>query len=632
MANLTMDLTGADSTYAESGQVFRIYKYGQYIDFGTTVFKSSLKVYLISGGISTPVELVLNADYQIPESFINSCDNDTSSAKLIDPTFDKELISGIQMIRGVNLGTTYTVSISYQRLYPKQLTTAYVHGVPLEVTPELIYDMISSIEQLKRLTTDVSDVGSLTTGNNLYFEQDESYSNPNNYVTDEEHWINVSGGRFMIHPKGGSFYRDSVKITYPATGVTLQEGVDYVITGMDEGKTKVTSSVVPVYNFILFITQITGYVNVTYHTFGGDPTIDNYRALLTNMNNVVRYLNDVEFITSTNLGQTTAMTSVFQRIDQLEDNVRRLQGTPAYGDITSGKCILMKLFSETQGLHWYTIASLYTVAGKTVPCTADTFTFRFQSELSHIQFTASVTVDQYNNKGDRMNVAVHSDNYPRGYVPFTDYTGVDKIIRPQLRIVWNNSKTVSGMYLQLGFELKNMMEETVSIEDMSGHESCWKLVEETAKNTLPQDDNILLPSGNATWSTLLPESQSESTLIPYKNGHLVWSGDYRLNTTSGWQVFEPEHYLNTNVDISRIHTLRLDIEEIQGYQFPIDIKFNAYGESRKGHASFTYANQPAYINAEMYREDNKIVIRINYDILAGNDNNILSLRDMVVYL
>ena len=84
MANLTMDLTGADSTYAESGQVFRIYKYGQYIDFGTTVFKSSLKVYLISGGISTPVELVLNADYQIPESFINSCDNDTSSAKLID--------------------------------------------------------------------------------------------------------------------------------------------------------------------------------------------------------------------------------------------------------------------------------------------------------------------------------------------------------------------------------------------------------------------------------------------------------------------------------------------------------------------------------------------------------------------
>ena len=274
------------------------------------------------------------------------------------------------MIRGVNLGTTYTVSISYQRLYPKQLTTAYVHGVPLEVTPELIYDMISSIEQLKRLTTDVSDVGSLTTGNNLYFEQDESYSNPNNYVTDEEHWINVSGGRFMIHPKGGSFYRDSVKITYPATGVTLQEGVDYVITGMDEGKTKVTSSVVPVYNFILFITQITGYVNVTYHTFGGDPTIDNYRALLTNMNNVVRYLNDVEFITSTNLGQTTAMTSVFQRIDQLEDNVRRLQGTPAYGDITSGKCILMKLFSETQGLHWYTIASLYTVAGKTVPWAA----------------------------------------------------------------------------------------------------------------------------------------------------------------------------------------------------------------------------------------------------------------------
>ena len=632
MANLTMDLTASDSNYLESGRVFRIFKYGQYVDFGVTVFAESLKVYLISGGISTPQELIRDTDYVIPEQYTNPCDNDASNAKLLDPDFNKELICGIQMIRGVNEGTTYTISIEYQRLYPKQLTTAYIHGIPLEVTPELMYDMISSIEQLKILTNNVTDVGSLTSGDSLYFEQDESYSNPNNDVVDEEHQVNVPGGRFMIHPKGGSFYRDSIRITYPATGATLQENVDYVITGMDEGKTKVTSSTVPVYNFIILLTSISGIVRVSYHAFGGDPTIDNYRELLTNMNNVIQYLNDVEFITSGNIGQSVVLTSVFNRIDKLEDQVRRLQGTPSYGDITSGKCILMKLFSETQGLHWYTIASLYTTAGDTTPCTADTFTFRLQSELSHIQFTASVAVDLYNNKGDRFNVAVHVDNYPRGYVPFMDYTKVDQIIRPQLRIIWNDSPTVSGMYLQLGFELKGMLEETISIEDLSGHESCWKLVEEQAASTLPQDDTIMLPSGNATWSTLLPESQSESMLIPYRNGHLIWCGDQRLNATTGWQIFEPEHYLDDSVDISRIKRLRLDIEEVQGYQFPVDIHFNAYGDSRKGHATFTHANSPAYVNAELYRDNGKIVVRLNYDITAGDTSVVLALRDMVVFL
>lgn len=632
MANFTMDLTASDPYYQESGRIFRVFKYGQYVDFETPVFAESVKVYLISTGISTPVELVENTDYVFPDRA--ACDNDTSSAKLIDPSFNKTIVSGIELRRGVENDMTYTISVTYQRLYPKQLTTAYLHGVPVEVTPELIYDMIQSIERLKIITADVTDVSSLYEGEGILLEQDESYSNENNFIENEEHQINVSGGRFAIHPKGGSFYRDSVKVTYPATGAVLQENVDYVITGMDEAKTKVTSSTVPVYNYIFFLTPITGTVNVSYHAFGGDPTLDNYRVLLKDMNNIIHYLNDVEFITSANLGQTNVFLNVLRRIDTLEDQVRRLQGTPAYGDITSGKCILAKWFSETQGLHWYTIARLYLVEGRTAPCRADTFMFRLQTELSHIQFTAAVAVDLNNNPGDRFNVSIAIDNYPRGYVPFADYSKVDEIIRPQIRVIWNEGDEYSGLLLQVGFELKKMLEETVCIEDMSGHESCWKMVEETAEATLPEDNNVLLPSGNATWSTALTESQQESMLVPYLNGHLIWNGDQRMNATEGWDVFETtDHYLDSSVDISRIKRLRLDIEEIQGHQFPVDIMFNAHGETRKGHATFTHQDKPAYVNAEMYRdEENKIVLRLNYDITAGTESNPLSLRDMVVYL
>lgn len=632
MANLTMDLTGTDSYYKESGRIFRVFKYGQYVDFETTVFAESVKVYLISSGISKPVELVQNTDYVFPERAI--CDNDTSSAKLIDPSFDKQLVSGIELRRGVEDNITYTISVEFQRLYPKQLTSAYLHGAPIEVTPELIVDMIQSMERLKILASRVTDVSSLYEGDSILLEQDESYSNPNNYIEDEEHQINVAGGRFAIHPKGGSFYRDSIRVTYPATGAVLKENVDYVITGMDETKTKVTSSPVPVYNFIFFLIPITGNVYVSYHAFGGDPTLDNYRDLLKNMNNIIHYLNEVEFITSASLGQTTTFTSVLRRIDALEDQVRRLQGTPAYGDITSGKCILAKWFSEKQGLHWYTIARLYLVEGRTAPCTADTFTFRLQTEISHIQFTASVAVDLHNNPGDRFNTAIAIDNYPRGYVPFMDYSQVNSIIRPQIRVIWNEGDEYSGLLLQIGFELKGMLEETVCIEDMSGHESCWKLVDETAEVTLPEDDNVLLPSGHATWSTALNESHQESMLVPYRNGHLIWNGDHRMNAIEGWDVFETtEHYLDPSVDISRINRLRLDVEEIQGHQFPVDIYFNAHGETRKGHATFTHQDKPVYVNAEMYRtEDDIIHIRLNYDVTAGIESNPLSLRDMVVYL
>lgn len=316
--------------------------------------------------------------------------------------------------------------------------------------------------------------------------------------------------------------------------------------------------------------------------------------------------------------------------------MRRLQGTPAYGDITSGKSILMKLFAEKPGLHWYTIASLYKITGDdTTPSEADSFIFRLQSQLSHFQFKAEVSVDLNNQEGDRFNVNVTSENYPRGYTPFTDYGEIDSIIRPQLRVVWNDSDTMTGAYLQLGFTLTNMLEETVAIEDMSGHESCWKLVDEVATVTQPADSDFTLPNGTSIWSTSLDTSKQESMLIPFKKGHLAWCGSVSMNRPdTGWQYTDlgDSLLLENSVDISRITKLRVDIEEVDGFQYPIDINFNSKIDKLKGHASFTHGNEPAYINAEIYRkEDGSINIRLNYEIVAGTESNELRIRDVVVY-
>lgn len=632
--SISMDLTGSLDSFKETDKVFKIFKYGQRVDFDTVVFKESLAVYLISGGVTT--QLVLGTDFTIPDEFVSSCDNDTSRAKLMDPDFDKELISGIQMSMVLDEKETYRINVSYQRLYPNHTRTAYLHNEPLNLTPELTLDIIQKLEQLTALTHEVTDVSSLESADSICLELDIDETNDNNKIEGEEHTLNVGNGRYVIAPKCGSFYKDSVKVYHPDSKTYLVSGTDYFIAGMNEAKTKVTASTNPVYDFIIVTAQLAGKVQISYHAFGGDPTIDNYKDLLKQSNNIIQYLSQAKNITEDTLGSTDLMTSIFDRIDSLETNMRRLQGTPAYGDITSGKSILMKLFAEKPGLHWYTIASLYKITGDdTAPSEADTFIFRLQSQLSHFQFKAEVSVDLNNQEGDRFNVNVTSENYPRGYTPFTDYGSIDAIIRPQLRVVWNSSDTMTGAYLQLGFTLTNMLEETVAIEDLSGHESCWKLVDEVSTVTQPSDSDFTLPNGTSIWSTSLDTSLKESMLVPFKKGHLAWCGSVTMNRPdAGWQYCDlgDELLLEDSVDITRITKLRVDIEEVDGFQFPIDINFNAKNTTLKGHASFTHGNLPAYINAEVYRKtDGSINIRLNYEITAGTTSNELRIRDVVVY-
>lgn len=166
MSNLTMDLTGSLSNYAESNKIYRIFKYGQIVDFDATVFADSIHVYVISGGVSDQ-ELVYDTDYTVTDELVATCDNDTSGAKLIDPSFNKTLCSGIKMLKGVTVGTTYTISVSYQRLYPNQIKTAYFHNEPLNITPELMLDVIKSIEQLKVLNNDVTDIMSVDSSESI---------------------------------------------------------------------------------------------------------------------------------------------------------------------------------------------------------------------------------------------------------------------------------------------------------------------------------------------------------------------------------------------------------------------------------------------------------------------------------
>lgn len=628
--NINMDLTGADVICKESGIIYRVFKDQQRIEFGTPIFAESLHVYYGSGGLSGQ-ELVLDKDYRI-----DSIDeNATSDAKLLQPQFDKKLIDNIVITVAEASEENFSISVTYQRLYPSKVRSSYYNKERLDLTPELLYAMLADIENLKVRTNRVDNLCDLTTGDSLIFDIDETKTNPNNYVENEERIVNVPDGNACIYPKGGCFYYDSVTVTHPDTGTTLTLDKDYVIVGMNESATKATSHTCPVFNFIVIIAPINGLVKISYHAFGGSPTIDNYVDIVKALNNIKSHINSAKALTEDTLGNTQLIVDLVDKLGSMEQRMRRLEGQPAYGDITSGNVTLMKIFSDQPGMHWYTLASLYKTTGINMhECTADTFVFRLQTLNSHFQFKVEVSVDLNNTPGNRMRVTVVSDNYPRGFIPFKDYSKIATIIRPQLRVIWNKGHRASGCLLQLGFTLTGMVEETIVIEDMSGRESCWKLVEETSTVTAPNDFDVALPDGTSVWSDLIGEiSLSETTLLPFKSGHLAWVGDVSLNRpANGWNKYVAETILEKNIDISRITKVRLDIAEDKGLTFPVEVVFNSGTDHPKGHGVFIHQNMPAYVNAEMYSKDEKIYIKVNFEVTAGLSSNELKLKDMVVYL
>lgn len=641
-AFLNMDLTGENETYRESNRVFKIVKYGQIINFETPVFADSVVVQLVSSGVSE-VTLKLNEDYTIPDDAISSCDNDLSNACIRDPEFNKQLISGIQLTRPFDEGVSaYTIAVTYQRLYPLEIVNTYHDNrVPLNLTPNLIREIINKLAIHDNLLNRVTDVTSLSEDKVLILEVDTTGTDKNNHIVDEYHLVNVSSKRFIIHPHAGAFYGNSLKITHPNTGTVLTRNTDYILLGMNEPATKATSSTDTVWNFIAITASIYDEVKLEYQAFGGQPTIDNYRNLSEEIAAVTAYLNNAQAVTAESIGSTPVMTAIFDRINRLEANMRRLLGTPTYGDLTNGKTILMSLAATEPGLHWYTIAALYTIqttTGTSPVSTADTFVFRLQSSQTHFQFTCNVSVDLTNRDGDVFNVHVLGENYPRGYTSFKDYTEVEQIIRPQLRVVWNESDSMTGAYLQLGFDLKSVNKEIIALEDCSGQESAWKLVDETDSLTLPADSDFLLPDGESTWSDLSELSKSETMLIPFHKGHLLWCGNIDMNRPlGGWKstILCDDLLITEDVDITRFRKLRLNIQEDQGNRFAVDIPFNGTDDVLKGHASFTHQEQPAYVNVEIYHDKNngnKLTVDVNYQIVAGESSVKISIKDMVIFL
>lgn len=627
---LTPDLTGLNELYKVDNDQRMIITNDQIVTFTSAIFIDSLQI--IQLGTINKV-LVKNADWAIEELDIEAM----SSMKLLDSTFVKQLVKSIRIIKPY-VGAEYKINCSYQKLYPvPHLMALYRNDEPLMVTPDLIQHMLELLKRHDYLLAPIKDVHSVVETNPLLLEVDPHKERPENYIIDELHLVNVPENVDVIHPIGGAFFKDSLTIKHIQTGNNLVENVHYRIFGVDIEKTTITSNPSGVYRFIVLLDAFVGSVKLSYHAYGGEPTISDVRALDETNNNLLAYITEAQLLTPETVSATPTIVLLRNKIEALEENMRKLAtaGRPSYGDVSHGGCLKKRIVATDTEHHWWSIASLFKVNGSNEVFIADTMKLRIQTLYTKFAFDVIINANLLH-PTDKLDVKILSATYPKGYVPFEDYTELQNLMRPQFRIIWNdNSAQQSGALLQIGFRLKTVAEETIAIEDWSGNESAWLLLPTPVEAVYPEDSIIQLPSTNHIWDLLNPDSNSVSYLAPFPDGHLVWAGIEALNRpSSGWKNIQLAHILEKEIDISKIKRMRFDLEELGANRFPVTVDFIPGTEDLVGNSSFTYNGKPAYITGRIYRNpvNGNIEMSVNAEIVAGLTATQLNLRQVLIFL
>lgn len=625
------DVTGQHPDYLIDNFVKVVMVQDQKLSIPAVAFENSISVSMISTVNIVPLEK--GKDWVIRDDDIDY--DAMSQLKLLNPLFNKRVVKSITMVRP--FVTEYKVNIIFQSVYMTDSSYKLHHDTLIEPTPESMADAVARIEYLESITTPV-DMAVPDDKEPKLLEIDPGMVLVANKIVNEDHDINVPRNKMFIKPTGGPFYKSSLSITKVDTGRVLVEGVDYHVVGLDIGRTKATTTTDQVYKFIMFITPLVGNVRINYHAYGGEVTLYDARVMEEEINSILSYLSKSQFLTPDDLGHTTPINNIYNKLARMEDNMRRLCifGTPSYGDVSHGGSLRKKIDAGDMEMHWWSIATLYKVDGAEDIVISDTAKLRISTLYTKFVFDAIVTVNLNAPENERLQVSVLSPIYPKGYIAFTDYEGLNYLVRPQFRILWNaHPNKDSGIVLQMGFPLKQFVEETIGVDDWSGTESCWKLIPEVAAAATPEDNHIVLPNGDI-WDNLTSYSHSESMLVPFPDGHIIWAGSTPLNRPiAGGLHFDLNHFMEKDIDIRKIRKMRFDLAE-QGnvnYKYCVMVHFVPGSEDMIGSTHFSYNGETAVMQGHIRRNayTDLVDVKVDATINAGVSANELVLRHVIVF-
>jgi len=571
------DLTGIDPEFYVTDVERMVFMNTQKIMFDIPVFDNEkLEVIMVDG---LPVNLVRNTEFIILSSDINY--DAMSKMKAIDASFNKTLLKSITINK--TFVSEYHIQLKFNQIYPNSFDYSIIDPLQhVELTPALISNMSRRLELLSEILLYRSKGYSIATGDIRVLDIDPDGTNPANMITNEIHNVNSLDNIIFIRPTYGAFFKNSLVVKNNLTQNVLTEDIDYKVIEADIAKTSTSANASGLFSTIKMLIEFVGDVKIDYQAYGGQTDVTSIVTTNEKINSIVDFLTGNPFITAPTLRSSPVITKMKDQLQSLEGKMRLLlqNGLPSYGDISSGTSLLKKVSAIDSTDHFWNIATLYQVEGSTDYIKSDVFKFRIASLYSKMMFECSVAVDVINVNNSVMSVRCLNSNVPNNVL---------SAATPKLRLLRaNTGGSYEGVILQIGMKLTVALQETLSIEDLSGKESCWLLVPFDPANTPPQDDDVLMPDGVTTWSSVGVDYSSKTQIIPMIEGmYIVLNKDIEAGVTPFGDPDFPTVLDNTDaypqffsaVDKLLIDKIIVDlianpsVELIEAYQLVIDTKY-----------------------------------------------------------
>ena len=268
MPNYQPDLTGeAPENYLDTYQRM-IWKGSQKLEFTTPVFNNANLEVIAVGG--TPTNLVLGTDFIIEPNDVH--DDAIAFCKSIDDQFNLVLIKSLTIIRPFT--GNYMVQCKFNQLFADDIQYTKLHTTSdtLEVTPNLVSNMVEQIDYLQQMVLNASEAYSVQSGFAKIIDVDMTGTAPENLITDELHDINTANGIRFINTIYGPFFRNGLIVTNALTGLPLDED-DYQVLEVDLAKTHNCSDPLGVYRSIEILVPFVGQIAITYQAYGGSTDV-----------------------------------------------------------------------------------------------------------------------------------------------------------------------------------------------------------------------------------------------------------------------------------------------------------------------------------------------------------------------
>lgn len=559
MNNFVKDPSGSLPAYRITPKVYSIgiAEQGYYtIEFRRPVFKDSLEIRRIDG--TDAVFLTETTDW-----VVNTIDWTSMAETAAESTgFNKTLITSIDVY---SKDVVFKISVVYQSLYPIKMGDYLISGDNVDLNPGLISELASRVTSVENVAAALATEIGVTTATPKLLEEDPRMILERNHITGEVHTINALNNVRMIRPACGAFYIDNLVVRRVGITTPLVYGHDYDVFGMDVARTIKTTNKKGVFRYIRVLSEVIGDVEIEYRGYGGEVTYDDMVILSDRVFDITTYLSGNMFLTDKTLTNSLVIRTIQDAIVAVRDEMRNLvtTGQASYADMTDGKSVKLALMSTTTGFNWYTIAKLYQISGNSEVFTADRFRFRMKLVNAGIMADVIASLNE-NSASNNFDVSVLSYNGPVGYLFGSDYSGLANLNRIQARVIYNKTTgSASGAYLQIGLNMPTLSE-VLGIEDQSGKESAWILLDPVSSGNSPANTAVALPNNSYVWDEYNPASVQYARPIAPKEGWLAHSGTLPLTHENHGREVELASVIQTSLKLTSVKKVKVQLTDIDG--------------------------------------------------------------------